>query len=1466
MDKFRDAIPCLGEKFDTAKLIREKEASTSNKWTSGNPAPHLELTVLPSQSEAFFHPHMMTHENLHEFETSMELLLNVKLAMTVKKKIDASIDAHFPGNGKVIVHLWFSPPEYLQEVLAMPNKQAYILDALLNPLTPKHAKTLAETAEKANLKGWAGSFTFGLKALQARARELGVSEEDLEAADKTPPRDDKRAAVRDLCIEQTKGAGGDGAAVAHRVAALREELEPLLADPSPMQPAPHEGLPKLLVRDLVKEKNNPSLKWADELDFSEIGMDRIARWYPAFFLNSMLGALLMRLTISHQSDVGVQMAMYMTNAALQLLLNILVWTQTQFIADAMNWVTTCGQGPPLDIEAKRRLLTDDSKIRAILFECKQFSEGWAICAVFAANCIYAFSMNCPLVDGYKRQDDYIGATNLLNLINASSAFVGNIVTSADGTNSTTFTPLKLRDGLYQDPTTWSEGNMLFMCLFQLAIELPVDILSTRALELLRQPVFSALRPHLGNVRVMYAFQVFLSLAMMSVIINFKHEIVFGKLLHDVNCNDPRVVADCRGSQEVRAAAGLSTSVADKLTRMGWADPLDVCCFHTQPCYGDDEGCDTGSVYNNILHECNETDPLKVGSCWIDSKDSSLINDRLGAMNGAGGENDVLLRLFHLLEALAFGWIVVIFGIMFIPSNINTADEDIVEFNGKIRKAVDAGKATRLADDFLTALGLDDFIYPLLHEFGIEHVTDMWQVDRAELEAEREKKDHRLGALLKKEEDTGGGEVKLSELVMRDRAKGVTAEDIKCFLAKFSELPVSNAKDSDVVHIKDERAVKDCLNDIRKSEVIIGDRIIPEQFDSWADKLRSRSGQREGLYADAVEKLRVQSKRKVRTYVIEVATSVRGAVVDDRALQVHVEFFGEHTERISKDPSVLIPKGASPDPMAFLPTHANRFQSIGKASGTDGPYVASGRIYTRSSGDLELGQYHQIQLSSWHLGTRELIDKTPFKPGSTAAFEVRIPDLGDVTACRVWLTNSGVPLSWYCESISITCTQTMHKRAFQGAHHPCKGEVYTQKITGKMLMVQKPTEDDLAHSDSPVRRTLSVMVPEAELVKTLSDLEQHPKERHGGEEEGEEGGVEMTLDDGLTQTLSVRSQSARLGLLVDDLSMPSDSPQRNADDRSPSPSRQDRQDGMWTHLLATGGEGDALPKEDLIEMCKIHSQDVLRSGGEELLTVVEIEEVLETCLNNDVGNIVILQFTDAVSKAMVAKGCKQDEITKYFGTKRYVEVKDLPPWHTESTLHREAKFRYTVTLETSNHHRASFQGRVYVQLLGVVDGQDGELPTVRFYAHLAHFHHSFTTHVRSNVAQVVAGRFLPMVENTIWFSSEEAQGQEKYKEKAPKVHLHKGETLTFDYPTMVPLGELTCCRIWHDHKKDGWHLHEVVVQLKDGGEAPWCALGPFLGTSRSLFGDLTLRCSVGGSLVMTGLRMRRGRCLSSSGCH
>ena len=40
---------------------------------------------------------------------------------------------------------------------------------------------------------------------------------------------------------------------------------------------------------------------------AQVGMDKVARWYPAFFLNRMLAALLQRLTISVQKDVRTQM-------------------------------------------------------------------------------------------------------------------------------------------------------------------------------------------------------------------------------------------------------------------------------------------------------------------------------------------------------------------------------------------------------------------------------------------------------------------------------------------------------------------------------------------------------------------------------------------------------------------------------------------------------------------------------------------------------------------------------------------------------------------------------------------------------------------------------------------------------------------------------------------------------------------------------------------------------------------------------------------------------------------------------------------------------------------------------------------------------------------------------------------------------------------------------------------------------
>jgi hypothetical protein len=86
---------CLGDEDDKKRLIREKEATTTNKWTSGNLTPHVELTVVPAQNEHCPDPHHMDPEQLHSFETSIELLLNIKLALAgPKKKIDASIDAY----------------------------------------------------------------------------------------------------------------------------------------------------------------------------------------------------------------------------------------------------------------------------------------------------------------------------------------------------------------------------------------------------------------------------------------------------------------------------------------------------------------------------------------------------------------------------------------------------------------------------------------------------------------------------------------------------------------------------------------------------------------------------------------------------------------------------------------------------------------------------------------------------------------------------------------------------------------------------------------------------------------------------------------------------------------------------------------------------------------------------------------------------------------------------------------------------------------------------------------------------------------------------------------------------------------------------------------------------------------------------------------------------------------------------
>lgn len=86
---------CCGDEDDKMPRIREKEVT--NKWASGNLTPDVELTVVPAPNKHCPDPHNMSPEQLHDFEASIELLLNIKLAWGRKKhnyKIAASIDAY----------------------------------------------------------------------------------------------------------------------------------------------------------------------------------------------------------------------------------------------------------------------------------------------------------------------------------------------------------------------------------------------------------------------------------------------------------------------------------------------------------------------------------------------------------------------------------------------------------------------------------------------------------------------------------------------------------------------------------------------------------------------------------------------------------------------------------------------------------------------------------------------------------------------------------------------------------------------------------------------------------------------------------------------------------------------------------------------------------------------------------------------------------------------------------------------------------------------------------------------------------------------------------------------------------------------------------------------------------------------------------------------------------------------------
>ena len=105
---------------------------------------------------------------------------------------------------------------------------------------------------------------------------------------------------------------------------------------------------------------------------------------------------------------------------------------------------------------------------------------------------------------------------------------------------------------------------------------------------------------------------------------------------------------------------------------------------------------------------------QASSCWIHGKDISLAEEALGPANGEDGEDDALLRVWNVVKALLFVYGTIVASSACIPSKAVKDRAASFLFSNKIRRAVDAGMRTRMADDVLTELGLDDYIYELEH--------------------------------------------------------------------------------------------------------------------------------------------------------------------------------------------------------------------------------------------------------------------------------------------------------------------------------------------------------------------------------------------------------------------------------------------------------------------------------------------------------------------------------------------------------------------------------------------------------------------------------------------------------------------------------------------------------------------------------------------------------------------------------
>jgi hypothetical protein len=370
---------------------------------------------------------------------------------------------------------------------------------------------------------------------------------------------------------------------------------------------------------------------------------------------------------------------------------------------------------------------------------------------------------------------------------------------------------------------------------------------------------------------------------------------------------------------------------------------------------------------------------------------------------------------------------------------------------------------------------------------------------------------------------------------------------------------------------------------------------------------------------------------------------------DQTPQVCVEFFGGY------DPSLKV--AAKAQSASFLPQDF----ATGRATATHSAarYIVRDRVYTRSSGELDLAAYRRIPLP----GTDRRPHEQLFRPGSHLAFEVRTPDIGDITAARVWLANGGEPMSWRCETIAITCTQTMVKRAFRTQQHSSKGEFFTQKNTGKVL----PAFVRVHGLDTQLHGSLSQLQPDR-LPRASRDTAEpsRPRSRSAKPRSPSLPPTESDSDDAVLD--------------------PHESPQSN-NSTSPGSSSTHAQ-GIWAHMVNTH-HANQLPSDDVLQICELHNQDVqnnldiVADGQDPPISLSELEKIVVNC-TDDSGQVTIHTFIKTVRTEMYKNGCTKETVEVYFETGPVI-----PAWREEAWLHENAKYIYTITLRTGHKHKVRY---------------------------------------------------------------------------------------------------------------------------------------------------------------------------------